>query len=124
MAKINSCKTYGLFENTKVVMSALTGSAKTASFKAELSGAAPAALIIDIPHDSVGDHVLTFKSTDGRADKAVPLSVGELNVIMLDSKSIKKPDGTAEFTITTTSATVTSVGATACLICHAAVKNN
>lgn len=124
MAKINSYNTYGLFTPAGVTMSAVTGSSKTATVSFTLSGSAPATLLVNIPADSIGEHILTFKSADGRADVSVQLDVGELNVIRLDSKSIKKPDGTADFTISTTAASVSAISATACVVCHAAVKNN
>ena len=123
MTTFNSLHTYGNFNADKLLFSDLDSNKDSLSFAVDISGADPAIMLINLEQTS-HSATLVCKSADGSADIDIALESGGVNVVFLDSGRIKKNDGTAEFTITTTADSLRDITAGFALVCHAKVKNN
>lgn len=125
MAKLNSYNTYGLETACLATPQVLSSVSKTASLTADLTGGKdPFTVLINVPADAVGNHMLICKSADGGKDKEIPVTTGYMNVIRLSSKGIKKPDGTADFVFSTDITSINALDVSMCIIKSAEVESH
>ncbi|MBQ8896019.1 MAG: hypothetical protein IJY88_04425 [Clostridia bacterium] len=125
MANITTYKTHGLYTSNKAMMQMLSSSTKSVDITIDLSDCKDTVtLLFFLPLSASGTHKLGFKAANGGKDITVPLYAGYTNVIPVSTNEIKKSDGTASLTFTTTGTSVTACNATMCVISHTAVINH
>ena len=121
MANVSSCRTYGYYTANKLNMQSVLAGGKTQTLTFYNEGENPA-LIINIPSGS-HTNTITLKAKDGSGDKTITLKNGGINVIYFESRRFEGNDSICEAVLTTTAGSVTELGATAALLCHANVVN-
>ena len=125
MANVKTYNCYGLSTTCHAVPQSLTSSGKTLDLTADIKGGKDAlTLLVYMPDDALGDHVLTCKSADGLKETNFTLNCGCINVIHLTTHGIKKPDGTADFVFSTNASSVSALNSGICIVTHTEVENH
>ena len=124
--EVVDASTYHAVASTPVtLMQMLSAGTKSVALTIDLSDCKDTVtLLFFLPLSASGTHKLGFKAANGGKDITVPLYAGYTNVIPVSTNEIKKSDGTASLTFTTTGTSVTACNATMCVISHTAVINH